>query len=596
DRKLLENLPNAEVTFLVEPSRRNINDELWDQAWDIIFFAGHSSSEGETGRIYINPDYSLTISELWYALRKAVDRGLQLAIFNSCDGLGLARELDDDLYIPQMIVMRELIPDQIAQEFLKYFLTAFSDGQPFHLAVQIARQRLHGLEDKFPCATWLPVIYQNPTAVPPVWKSQSSGKLLRRLGSVLLTSVMVTGLIMGVRLQGKLKHLEFPVYDQMMRLRGDEGKDHRLMLVTIDDADIKYQQEQGWNLKFSLSDEGLSALLKKLDKYEPSVIGLYVPRDIGIDANQKDLKARLETDRRLYAVCFASEPEFQNPGFSPPPGVPQKRQGFVNIVRDSDGVVRRHLLSMGARPDSKCTAPRAFSTMLAFRYLSDQDYTVDFKQGNWIFGDIVFKSLQGGDNGYSKEETKASQILLNYRTNKGSPLQIVDKVSFRKILQNKNEQIPSGFKNRIIIIGVTTSSDKHASNRYPTPYSTGGENYQEIPELLLHAQMTSQILSIVEDNRPLLKNIPLYWEFIWILGWSLVGGLFILRFHSKLHLALITLAGGITICFLYGVSYGFLILGYWVSFMPSVVAIIITSNTVLIYSKATFSKRIFHSH
>ena len=93
---MLENLPNAEVTFLVEPSRRNINDELWDQACDIIFFAGHSSSEGETGRIYINPDYSLTISELWYALRKAVDRGLQLAIFNSCDGLGLARELDDD--------------------------------------------------------------------------------------------------------------------------------------------------------------------------------------------------------------------------------------------------------------------------------------------------------------------------------------------------------------------------------------------------------------------------------------------------------------------------------------------------------------------
>ena len=91
--------------------------------------------------------------------------------------MGLALELDDDLYIPQMIVMRELIPDQIAQEFLKYFLTAFSDGQPFHLAVQIARQRLHGLEDKFPCATWLPVIYQNPTAVPPVWKSQSTNNL-----------------------------------------------------------------------------------------------------------------------------------------------------------------------------------------------------------------------------------------------------------------------------------------------------------------------------------------------------------------------------------------------------------------------------------
>ncbi|MDY6902560.1 MAG: CHASE2 domain-containing protein, partial [Cyanobacteriota bacterium] len=577
-------------TFLVEPSRRNINDELWDQPWDIIFFAGHSRTEGETGRIYINPDYSLTISELWYALRKAVDRGLQLAIFNSCDGLGLARELDDDLYIPQMIVMRELIPDQIAQEFLKYFLTAFSDGQPFHLAVQIARQRLHGLEDKFPCATWLPVIYQNPTAVPPVWKPPSTNNLLRRLGSVLLTSVMVTGLIMGVRHSGKLKHLEFPVYDQMMRLRGDEGKDHRLMLVTIDDADIKYQQEQGWNLKFSLSDEGLAALLKKLDKYEPSVIGLYVPRDIGIDQNQKDLKTRFETDHRLYAVCFAPVPELKKAGIPSPPGIPQERQGFTNIVRDSDGVVRRHLLSMGATLGSTCTVSYAFSTMLAFRYLHDQNHKVDFKQGDWIFGDIVLEGLQGGDVGYTEKETEASQILLNYRTNNGSPLEIAETITLRKILQTKEEQISSNLKNRIIIIGVTTASDKNAGDRYPNPYSTGSENYQEIPGIMLHAQMTSQLLSAVLDNRALLKVIPQYWEFIWVLGWSLIGGVFVLRFHSKLRLILILLAGGTTICISYCISYGFLLVGYSISFVPLVLATMTTGSIVLVYFKVILSK------
>ncbi len=168
DRHILESLPHAQITFLVEPQPHQINDQLWDQPWDIIFFTGHSETEKETGRIYINRQDSLTIHDLWYGLRKSVERGLKLAIFNSCDGLGLARALDD-LQIPQMIIMRELVPDRIAQEFLKYFLSSFSRGESFYLAVREAREKLQGWEQEFPCATWLPVIYQHPTAIVPAW-------------------------------------------------------------------------------------------------------------------------------------------------------------------------------------------------------------------------------------------------------------------------------------------------------------------------------------------------------------------------------------------------------------------------------------------
>ena len=45
------------------------------------------------------------------ALKKAIGCGLQLAVFNSCDGLGLARELEA-LHIPQMIVMQEPVPGE----------------------------------------------------------------------------------------------------------------------------------------------------------------------------------------------------------------------------------------------------------------------------------------------------------------------------------------------------------------------------------------------------------------------------------------------------------------------------------------------------
>ncbi len=60
-----------------------------------------------------------------------------------------------------MIVMRELVPDFVAQTFLKDLLTALASGKPFYLAAREARERLQGLEGQFTCASWLPVICQN---------------------------------------------------------------------------------------------------------------------------------------------------------------------------------------------------------------------------------------------------------------------------------------------------------------------------------------------------------------------------------------------------------------------------------------------------
>lgn len=170
DREMLAKLPKADTRFLVEPKREEVNVHLWDEAgWDILFFAGHSSSEGEIGCLYINGKDKLAIAELKYALRRAVERGLKLAIFNSCDGLALARELAD-LHIPQIIVMREPVMDSVAGEFLQHFIEAYAGGKSLSAAVREARERLHGLEEKFPCASWLPVICQHPAEVPPTWE------------------------------------------------------------------------------------------------------------------------------------------------------------------------------------------------------------------------------------------------------------------------------------------------------------------------------------------------------------------------------------------------------------------------------------------
>jgi len=174
DRESLEKIGSngAAPTFLVEPKRTEVSDSLWDQNWDILFFAGHSSSQGEKGRIFINSTESLTINELKFGLQKTIHYGLQLAILNSCDGLKLAEDLAD-LNIPQVIVMREPVPDKVAQDFLHFFLKAFTGGESLYVAVRHARERLHEnrLDDKFPGASWLPIIYQNPTVIPPNWEN-----------------------------------------------------------------------------------------------------------------------------------------------------------------------------------------------------------------------------------------------------------------------------------------------------------------------------------------------------------------------------------------------------------------------------------------
>jgi ABC-type phosphate/phosphonate transport system substrate-binding protein len=175
DKNILEGLPCANVCFLVEPTREQFRS-LWEDQWDILFFAGHSSSkDGQKGYIYINrtDDGKLEISELEETLRTAIGNGLKLAIFNSCDGLGLARQLER-LHIPQVIVMREPVPDKVAQEFLKYFLTDLSRGLSLYASVRRARsilQELLQIDQKFPGASWLPVICQNPAAKDFIWPS-----------------------------------------------------------------------------------------------------------------------------------------------------------------------------------------------------------------------------------------------------------------------------------------------------------------------------------------------------------------------------------------------------------------------------------------
>ena len=137
DKATIEALPNIDVEFLLRPTVDDFREKLRRKRWDVLYFGGHSSSDaiGAKGVLYLDSDCPVPISQLKGALKTAVRAGgLQLGIFNSCDGLGLASELED-VHFPLSIVMREPVPNEVAQRFLTYFLQSYTNGQPLYLAL-----------------------------------------------------------------------------------------------------------------------------------------------------------------------------------------------------------------------------------------------------------------------------------------------------------------------------------------------------------------------------------------------------------------------------------------------------------------------------
>ncbi len=597
DRTFLEELSHqAEIEFLVEPSLNDLNDRLWKQNCDILFFAGHSCTK-EKGWLQLNKTDSLTLDQLKYALTQAIARGLKLAIFNSCDGLGLAQQLQS-LQIPQVIVMREPVPDVVAQKFLKYFLAEFSSGQSLYAAVRYARERLQGLEKEYPCATWLPVICQNPAVAPMIWSQSAKAvistqtdkiRLQHSLSTLLIASVLVGTLVMGVRYLGMLQPWELQSYDHLMQLRSpDEKPDSRLLIVTIDEADIQYQIQQKMNLRGSLSDQAFNQLLQKLDSYQPKNVGIDIYRDFPFDRKYPDLANRLKKDERLFAVCkVAAIVDKAQDAVPLPPQVPIQRQSFSDFVADEDEIARRQLIHLTPPTKSPCVAEYSFNFQLAQHYLKAQGIRWKINSNkNLQIGDVEFKELKPHTSGYQKFDASGYQILLNYRSLL-SPQKIARQVALKDILtdQIKPELIES-LKNRIVLIGVIASTS--SPDYWKTPYSSNaGDNDQRIPGVFVQAHMISQILSAVLDKRPLLWWLSGWMEVLWVWGWSLLGGIIGWRIQQPLYLGL---AIAIALIAIFSICFGLFTLAGWIPLIPSALALIVSAVVLKILPRPRINK------
>lgn len=635
DQNRLNHLPNADVQCLMQPDRYQLHTYLWDaKGWDIFFFAGHSTSQvysqtQSRGKLSLNATERLTIPDLKHGLKKAIGRGLKIAFFNSCDGLGLAQSLSD-LHIPQVLVMREPIPDPVAHEFLNAFLDAFAREEPFYLAVREAREKLQGLEDCYPCATWLPIIYQNPAARPPTWSTlhvspqkpvpQNPGLQKQATGmqsilpdalspdpshnfskkqtpswptpvgwqgilGISLISLASTALTLGLQQMGWLQGWNLRVLDQLMHLRPHELPDARILVVTVTEADIQAQaseQRQG-----SLSDSALLQILKTLKPMEPRVIGLDIYRDFPVSPDYPQLIEHLQSTDALFATCKVGS-ENQDPGISPPVEVPDKRIGFSDFVTDSDGILRRQLLAFTPDPASDCQVSYALNTLLAMNYLVQEgiEPTVT-AEGYLQLEDIILRPLNANAGGYQGMDAGGHQILLNYRS-LAAPEQIADQVTLSDVLEG--EVNAEAVRDRIILIGTTARS---FGDYWLTPYSYGQSGERETAGVLMQAHMVSQLLSAVLDDRPLLRVLPGWADSLWILSWAVLGsgamyGLWLgigTRRHSHQSLLWLFLSGVVGVEFSVLGACWFVVtkIGYWVPGGGGAIAIALSMTSVYVY-------------
>ncbi|MGL4503372.1 MAG: CHASE2 domain-containing protein [Planktothrix sp.] len=576
DREQIERLKSVgaePITPITEPTVQTLRDLLWDQSWDIFFFAGHGDRDKESnqGKIYLNSEEALTPSEFKSTLKTAiVDHGLKIAFLNSCLGLEFAYQLVQDFKIPVVIAMREPIPDHAAQKFLEYFLIEYADnGRPLYVAVRRAKERMaEESQSEYPCLDWLPVVCQNPASIPPMW-NQLHRKISGKQAG--FASVAATVFVMLLRGLVLLQPFELSSLDYLKRLRPPEPPDPRLLIVTVTAEDLNYYKQD------PLTDNLVEELLSKLLTYQPRVIGLDIFRDFPQPAGDFEAQRKLtqliaQPENSIFAICKAQETDAINApniGVGPPPNVSVDRLGFADVLEDPDRIIRRQLLTMVVpAPDLEneepCSPTFSLNFQLVLAYLGQEN--IRAKQtynGDLLLDQVVFKRLKNKTGVYQNIDDVGYQIMTNFRS-PDAQKNIANTVSLKQVLSNNLDA--NLIKDRVVLIGYTAESAT-GSDFLPTLYSP------RTPGVMVQAHMVSQMLSAVLDGRPLLWNLPDWGSFLWVLAWSSLSGFAIWRIQK---LSILGIVGAIFIIVIFSSSFLCVwIYGAWVPLVPSLLTLTI---------------------
>ena len=382
-----------------------------------------------------------------------------------------------------------------------------------------------------------------------LWRRIKQEIAIWRVGA--LPGIVVIGLAIAARLTGFLQSLELSTFDSFLRLRPDETVDERVVIVGINEADIHSIGA------FPIPDQEITALLRRLQFYKPRVIGLDIFRDLPVAPGHAELVAAFKDIKNLIAIEKVIPDQI-----APPPELPPEQVGFSDVITDADGHLRRSLLGTPTPKGYKYS----LSLRLAEAYLSTEGITLE----NGIsdpkamrFGETELPRLMPNSGGYVRADAGGIQILINFRSGRAR----FRTLSLNDIKTGKFN--PNWLRDRIIIIAITSpgvdiKNTSAIASVNPGPGLVYGVETQ--------AHTVSQIVSAVLEHRPLLKAWSDEWEYLWILGWGILGiGLGRLSQSPLRNL----LGVGISSIGLVGVSYMLLASGWWIPVAPALIVLVL---------------------
>jgi CHASE2 domain-containing sensor protein/energy-coupling factor transporter ATP-binding protein EcfA2 len=412
---------------------------------------------------------------------------------------------------------------------------------------------------------------------------QASQELPRRkpkLPTVLRASFAVAAIVSIARIFGLMMPLELAAYDQMMQHKPDERQDGRILIVGINDDDIRNKITGTGEGPGTLRDRPLQQFLQKMQQYQPSVIGLDIARDF--PATRVDPLLRKLTKQEVFVgICTLSEGTSSGRGIRYPMAISAEQAkesvGFSNFIESDNENIRRQPLLNPVVDKEFCPTESSFSYAIARRYLKtkgklDQAPTAqqDKYDKNLKLGETLIPRRTGLTGGYQGDvsEPATYQVLLNYRSYQGNPSSFAEQISLKDILQGDANQIAEKVKDKIVIIGF--DSEYSAPDIVFTPFG-------KVSGPIVQGQMVSQIISAVLDNRPLIWWWPIWADALWIGFWALAGGLIVWCFRQPLYWVI----GGVSLASLIGICWAvFAYQSGWLPLIPAIFAFIGAAGSV----------------
>lgn len=247
-----------------------------DRGWDALIFAGHSNETALTGgKIELAPGVTLSISEIEDQLTQAKNRGLRVAIFNSCNGICIAESLIK-LGLSQVVVMREKIHDTVAHEFLHQLCQSLAKYKDIQTAIWEACEYFETEKYAYPSAYLIPSLFRHPSPQADLFQIEPLGlkrfwrtwKPTKREAITLSAALVLSFLVPVQDLLLDVRQLSQAVYRDLTEQLPEGTPPVRL--IAIDQDSIN---QEGFNAE-RMSRAYLAKLVDKIAGFNVKTVGI----------------------------------------------------------------------------------------------------------------------------------------------------------------------------------------------------------------------------------------------------------------------------------------------------------------------------------